>query len=228
MPEKDTERLSEEVRQNLDLLRKDLPRRIDILAISRRSKIPWKSLEYRESLIWRFADLGPGAYDEFCKERMVSAITLTRAAAETLAAMWCLRNQIQIALDSRAVGDLHEHVMKGWMGSSNPDADFPSAHRVYKHLIKRTDEDSFRESYETLSEFSHPNYAGAAGLFSRSNWREMTTEFGPDTERLRAARSICINCLSATVMMFMQMYNQVGESIPDLAKLCEELLDGKS
>lgn len=68
------EELMEEIRGRLSAIEASLPRELDILAVSPRSKLPFKALSYRETLIWRMAELSRTAYEVFAAGRLASAI----------------------------------------------------------------------------------------------------------------------------------------------------------
>jgi hypothetical protein len=50
--------LMDEIRGRLELFECNLPERVDAMAVSSTSKLPFKVLLYREALIWRMAELG--------------------------------------------------------------------------------------------------------------------------------------------------------------------------
>lgn len=89
--------LLEEIRNRLSDIEACLPDQIDILAVSPRSKLPFKALTYRGTLIWRMAELSRTAYEAFKDDKLASAILLTRGAVETCAALWYLRNIVSAA-----------------------------------------------------------------------------------------------------------------------------------
>src|ERR1700760_389381 len=101
----------DEIRERLQSLESNLPKDLDAMDVSRTAKLPWKALLIREALIWRMAELGRSAFENFEKDRLVSAIVLTRAAAETLAALWYLWGKIAAAVESNDVGDIDTHLM---------------------------------------------------------------------------------------------------------------------
>jgi hypothetical protein len=79
--------LMDEIRKRVELLELSLPKHLDAMDVSRTAKLPWKALLYREALIWRMTELSRAAFENFEKDRLVAAIVLTRAAAETFAAL---------------------------------------------------------------------------------------------------------------------------------------------
>jgi hypothetical protein len=83
--EKTSASLLNDIRERVGMLETSLPRRVDAMALSTISKLPYKALLYREALIWRMAELGREALESFEKDKLVSAIVLTRAAVAPLA-----------------------------------------------------------------------------------------------------------------------------------------------
>lgn len=108
----------DEIRKGLELLESNLPKRVDAMAVSRTSKLPFKALLYREALIWRMVELGRGAFESFGKDRLVSGIVFTRAAVETTAALWYLCEKVATAVESNAVGDIDDYLMKLVVGTA--------------------------------------------------------------------------------------------------------------
>ena len=54
--------LMDEIRQRLEVLESNLLKRVDAMAVSRISKLPYKVLFYREALMWRMVELGRTAF----------------------------------------------------------------------------------------------------------------------------------------------------------------------
>ena len=90
-----------EVKERLISFERRLPRQIDILALSR-SKLPFKALEYRETLIWRITELGQAAVQHFDAKKLVAAMLLTRAAVEAAAALYYLHSKVVAAIEAGA------------------------------------------------------------------------------------------------------------------------------
>ena len=52
-----------EIRETLGVLESNLPQQVDGYALSKKSKLPWKVLLYRDALIWRIVELGRSALE---------------------------------------------------------------------------------------------------------------------------------------------------------------------
>jgi hypothetical protein len=196
-----------EVRGRVELLESNLPRRVDGYGISPHSKLPSKILSYREALIWRMAELSSCALENFENERLASAITLTRAAVETSAALWYLRTKLEDAVHARAVGDIDDYLMRLIMGSKT-NSDLPQAINVLTfvdHVNKQID--GFRHQYDNLSEFAHPNWAGIGFLYSKPDSQNLWTDFGANIRGLESTKLAGAVSLSVALMILKETTN---------------------
>lgn len=114
--EKSSEHLIEEIRPRLEAIEGSLPTRIDPIGLSR-SKVPFKALAYRETLIWRMSELARAAFDNFEGDRLAAAILLTRAAIETTAALWFLLTKLSKAVNAGNIENVDHHLMRLVMGN---------------------------------------------------------------------------------------------------------------
>lgn len=99
--------LLKEAKQRCQLLSECLPKRVDYTA-----KIPWKAMVCREALIWRTEELARTAYEMFTRNELASAVILTRACMESVAAMWYLQEKIQHVIDTKEAGETANNVIR--------------------------------------------------------------------------------------------------------------------
>lgn len=220
-----TEELMEEIRGRLSTIEGSLPREMDILAVSPRSKLPFKALSYRETLIWRMAELSRTAYEAFAAGRLASAILLTRGAVETCAALWFLKTKVTAAVKTGTVGDIDSYLMR-LIGGSRIDKELPQAINVLnfvdcveKHL------EGFRHQYDILSEFAHPNRSGTTGLYSKIDRESFSVNFGQNPRDLKSPKHVGVINLSVALELFEHTYNDLGKEYPAFMRLCEAALD---
>ena len=125
------EDMTKEVQQRLNLLSESLPLQIDPIGLSR-TKLPFKVLNYREALIWRMVELSYVAFQAFQARQFAAAITLTRAAVETVAALWYLEEKAAAALKDDKLTDLDSYIML--LSGNYLRDDFPNPLRVRKFI----------------------------------------------------------------------------------------------
>jgi hypothetical protein len=223
-----------EIRGRLELLESSLPKRVDAMEVSPISKLPFKALLYREALIWRMAELGRGAFESFEKDKLVSAIVLTRAAVETSAALWYLCAKVDAAVKSSAVGEIDDYLMRLMMGratgyrTSDPSTTGPASPRPIRvgAFLKEVDKDigGFSHQYGILSEYAHPNWAGTALLYSKPDWENRWTDFAQNIRGGDSTKDIGVGNLSVALMIFERSYTRIGDLMPTFIALCESRL----
>jgi hypothetical protein len=158
----------QEIARHIEILESNLPKRVDPASISLKAKLPFKALDYRGALMWRFVELCRCALDSFNGGDLAAATILTRAAMETVAALWYLSGKTKSVVDMQTVGDLDEFLMRLLMGSKVNSA-MPQPVNVLTFVERVNAQfDGFRQQYDELSEFSHPNWAGT----SKTKFRE--------------------------------------------------------
>ena len=231
--ERDIPALIEEIRGRIELLESNLPTRVDAMAVSPISKLPYKGMLYREALVWRMAELGREALESFEKNRLVSAIVLTRAAVETSAALWYLCKKVDEVVKSGVVGDIDNNLMRLMMGSATgasaddanaTDSVLPRPIKV-GDFLKQVEKDikGFSHQYGILSEYAHPNWAGTALLYSKPKPEDRSTIFGQNI-RGSNTKNIGVVNLSVALMMFDRSYNRIADLMPTFISLCENRL----
>ncbi len=222
--EESTASLLNEIRGRLELLEASLPRRVDAMAVSPTSKLPFNVLCYRETLIWRMSELGRSAFENYENDKLASAILLTRAAVETSAALWYLCGKIEAIAESGIVGDSGDYMMRLMMGSKTDPA-LPEAINVLT-FVKRVEKDieGFLHQYDSLSEFAHPNWAGTALLYSKPDPTNLWTDFGANL-RSENSKNIGVVNLSVALMFFERSYNRIADLMPGFITLCESQLN---
>jgi len=222
--------LMDEIRGRLELLESNLPQRVDAMAVSPTSKLPFKVLLYREALIWRMVELGRPAFENFERDRLVSGIVLARAAVETSAALWFLCAKVAAAVASNAVGDIDDYLMKLVAGmatgapktdASTSDATLPRPVRVAAFLNQADkDIEGFSHQYGILSEYAHPNWAGTVLLYAKHDPENRLTDFGHNMREGDNTKRIGICNLSVALAMFETSYNRITDLVPNFVRLC--------
>jgi hypothetical protein len=111
------EHLTNEIDGRLRSLESMRIHRLDAMAVSPASKLPYKAMLYCEGLLWRMAELSRAAFENFENDRLVSAILLTRAAVETSAALWYLWARLDVTVQSGNLADIDDCLMRLTMGT---------------------------------------------------------------------------------------------------------------
>ncbi len=199
-----------------------LPSTVDPAAISVTAKIPFKVVSLREALLHRAAELAGVACDLFRRNRVVSAFLITRGLLETAAVLCDLRDRVVGAIDTSMLSELDDFLMRALMGSRETNAKIQALNvmTIVDRVAKKTT--FYRNSYDTLSEFAHPNWSGVLASYSKHDAKNLLVNLGADVAKMspRIGLPILIGVLEA----FIFCYKDLGLRLPDFIKLCEQSL----
>jgi hypothetical protein len=220
-----TEKQLDEARARLRIFAKCLPTVVDPASISLSAKIPYKATCFREALIWRAEELGRTACEHYERGDVIAAILLTRGLTETAAAVWYLKELIERQLASGIETDLDEKMMALLMGHKNL-RDMPQAINVLKFL-DRVDKaiPGFRKSYDSMSEYAHPNWAGTSYVYSKDDRQRILTNFGRGIQPRELHAEWGLKCLVGSLQIFEFAYNEIADLMPRFIAACEADLE---
>jgi len=215
------ETLLAEARSRLEALGQSLPTQVDPASISFSAKIPFKALCYREGLIWRAEELGRTACETYALGDIVAGILLTRALTETAAALWYLKELIEDQLADGPKPDLNEKVEALLLGHKIA-SDMPQAINVLTFL-DRIDKTipGVRQSYDRMSEYAHPNWAGTAFAYSKNDRELILTNFGRGVRGSDLHSLLGLDCLLGSLRIFEYAYNHIADIMPKFIEVCE-------
>lgn len=217
------ETLFAEANARLDLLEGARPKTVDGFGLSSISKLPFIAINYRESLLWRVVQLGRCAFENFENNKLAAAILLTRATVETSAALWYLRTKLENVIESKTLGSVHNDLVRLSMGSKTDTDILPTAINVLNFVdLVGKDIDGFRDQYDRLSEFAHPNWAGTTLLFSKRDESQTVANFGENMRGGDSARTTGVVNLAVSLQMFETSYNSITDLMPEFVSLCEQ------
>lgn len=201
-----------------------LPRRVDPVTISLIAKIPFKALLVRELLIHRIDELGIVACDLFEKRTPVSAFIITRALLETAASMYCLHRRVSEVIQTAQIGAVDEFLMKTLSGWKDPGAQIQAVNVLT--LVDRVNRDlpHFRQAYDALSEFAHPNWSGVEGAYGEVDFQKLWVDLG-HSNRVPTRTGLC--ALVGGLELFFHFYTGMLSHMSEFTRICEEALAGR-
>lgn len=185
-----------------------LPSELYVGSLTLNSKLPFKAFEIRELLIHRASDLANGAINIFDEEMIVPAIVLVRSLIETTALLYSLYERTQGFLIRKDVAEYDQFLMSCLVGSRDKEAKYQSIN-VLNH-IDRFERlvPGFRQMYDSLSEYAHPNWAGLKGAYGTTDKEKYVTRFG--TRSARSTPGVGVAALAGTLLVFHHYYNALG------------------
>jgi hypothetical protein len=195
-------------------IRNALPKELYAGAYTLHSKLPFKADSLREVLIHRVSDLADVALELFTGEKLVPAFIITRSVVETTALIYRVDQKSKEFISNRDERTYDEFLMKGLLGSR--DGTTPEESHNILTAIQHLDKEfgGLSQMYATLCEFTHPNYSGAMGSYSRLDKENHVLLLGSDQRRPPLAFGLgpLIGCLA----IFTGFYNEAGEAIAEI------------
>ena len=195
-------------------IRDALPKSIHAGEFTLKSKLPYKASSFREVLIHRASDLADVAIDLYESNRLVPAFVLTRAVIETTAVLFWLHKKAERFVETHDEKAFDEFLMKGLMGSKDGTTNHES-HNVLTavdHLDKEFP--GLRDMYNSLCEFTHPNWSGAMGAYSELEKEKYVLHLGK--EHRPPALALGLAPLIGALSMFAHYYNELAAVIQSI------------
>jgi hypothetical protein len=192
-------------------LGQSLPKSIEVAALGVRSKAPYQLIVVREALIWRTEELARYACNSIESEDFAVAAILTRSITENAALTWKLK-EILDKRASKSPEELNTALMRALAGSKVWE-EAPDPYNVLSCLdVLDKIIGGARQTYESLSEFSHPNWRGVLGLYSKTDREKFITYFGHGFGGSLAKHQIT-TALCAALGVFEYAYNAISDEM---------------
>jgi hypothetical protein len=158
-------KVNPETLEILDELRKSLPDHIEDNRKQDGISIFFKAEVAKVSLTSRLLDLVTGTILLAEREHYVPAIVLTRACLETAAALYNLNTKLLNFMESGDESSFEESIDKIAVGTRDEKTPIDAVNILT--IIDKLDKDfpNMRKIYDQLSEYAHPNWAGALGSY---------------------------------------------------------------
>jgi hypothetical protein len=176
-----------------------------------KSRIPFKAASVRELLAHRMHDLAKSAVSDLDMHAVVPGATLTRAAVETVAVLYCLNQEMVSFLATQDAARINSFLMSSLTGSRDSDAPARSVNVLT--LIDKVAKElpGFRHSYDNLSEYTHPNWSGLLGSYGTVDREQHILHLGirDPTYGMRATT----HALAGALHTFKHFYVQSGENL---------------
>lgn len=190
-------------------IRGSLPKELYAGSFTLRSKLPYKSASFREMLIHRISDIADVAIDLYENDSLVPAFIETRAVVETTAMVYWLYQRSCEFLEKPDEDCFDEFLMKGMLGSR----DGMTKHESYNVLtaVDRLDKEfnGLRQMYDTLCEFTHPNWSGLMGSYSKLDKEKYLLHLGK--EHRKPPLAFGLGPLIGSLCIFQHYYNALAD-----------------
>jgi hypothetical protein len=201
-----------EAQARVAALQVSLPKSIEAAALGVRSKAPFQLLAVREALIWRTEELGRNACDALDRQDFAAAGLLIRGVLESAALLWHLLDKLRNRA-GRTPEEWNDALMRV-LGGTRTLPGLPQAINILT-CVDQMDKKipGIRKSYDSLSEYAHPNFVGVVGLFSVRDEANLATHFQRGA-RADITGPHLTNALIGSLIAFDYCYNKIADEMP--------------
>ena len=198
----------ETARAVTEAIAQSLPPQVDPAALTVNSKLPFKVLSLRELLIHRVSALAVAAVDLHDKGNHLAAATITRSILETTAVAFAIEKNLNKFLRVQDVKALDRFLMKILIASGAPDANHPAIDITGLVNSVNTRKPGFKDSYNQLCEYVHPNWAGLLGTFGQVDQASLILSLG--SSQYAGAWATGVDALVNSLEEFQRIYASLG------------------
>lgn len=217
----ETRALVEEIRTLARRLTVSLPEGVDLLQLSEQTKTAAKVQLIREASLWRQEEITRTALLSYEQGDLVVPAMLTRAAMETAALIMYVSEKVERALSHGATAELDVQ-LSGILTGSKSWPETPGAVNVLTLVDRVTKKiDSFRQSYDFLSEATHPNWAGTHGAYSKLDRSTMMVSYSRRGEQGENKATGVLKPLAGSLELFIGYYEYLGDMLLPFARVCD-------
>lgn len=202
-------------------IRSCLPKELHARSFTLKSKLPYKAGSFREVLIHRVSDLADVAIDLYESGRLVPAFVMTRAVVETTAVVYWLHKKSRDLIEKQDEKAFDEFLMKGMLGSKDKTTRYESYNvlTAVDHLDNEFP--GLRDMYNTLCEFTHPNWSGVMGSYSSVESEKYLLHLGKEHRQPPLAFGLAP--LIGGLSMFQHYYNELAEVLTSINDSYEDV-----
>lgn len=190
-------------------IRDSLPKELYAGSFTLKSKLPYKAASFREVLIHRVSDIADMAIELYESNRPAPAFLATRALLETVAMLYWHYQKSCKFIENSDEDSYDEFLMKGMLGSRDETTKLDS-YNVLTAVDQLDKEfENFRKMYDRLCEFTHPNWSGVMGSYSRLDNEKHTLYLGK--EHANPPLALGLGPLIGGLAIFQDYYNAMSD-----------------
>ena len=195
------------------------------------SKLPYKVMNFVNSMNWRMKECGEGALLLLESDYTHPALMLIRSAMENAAIIISLADVIDDVIERKNVSVETDKKLMLLLFGNNYRKDDPftgiddtlyKAERIGKH-VKRAEElyPGFQRYYSYLCEFVHPNYDGVSQSYSVLHIDEDYTTFGPNLKSSHELYDSFTITLVLALSIYLNQIQSIEDNLENFIHLCD-------
>jgi hypothetical protein len=189
-------------------------------------KVIWMVQSFIQLTIHRAVDLFEALSVSWESSKPSVAFVLARAIIENAATIFDLQDQIEKHTKLGEFTEIHEAVQVRLMGGR--DKESPILVPNILNAIDKADKKykTFREHYELMSEFAHPNYSGMHGLYGKIDRERLTFHIKGESGINDITLSFLLYSLSVSLFVIRDSIHNLESLYPAIWYLSD--LDGSN
>jgi hypothetical protein len=183
------------------------------------SKIAWKIALFSNSMAHRFVALAEGAAVSWNASNPLSAVLNARASMETFASYYEFSKQLSNLVPVNDFEAIDNLITKCLFGTRDEELlkEFPDlrARQILNSIdmVDKTTIPGFRNHYDDLSEYCHPNSFGHRGLFSSRDRQTGVTTF-----EMKRDFIVPLKAALGMAALFKRSMNSIDADLRNLAR----------
>lgn len=199
--------------------------KIDPAQISLESKTAFKIATFRETMLWRYCETLRGVVGAMKEELNLPAVILCRSGLEVAAISYYFGKMLAASVEKSNISEADELVTKMILGSKEKGWDYQAVNILT--ALDHTDREfsGMRKLYDSLSEYSHPNWHGSGNLFARNDAQKLITRFGISKEKDKQVNGLLISASMISIHVASSSIDKIADLIPKFANLHEEKIN---
>ncbi len=185
-------------------------------------KVVWNLQCYVQLALHRVVDLSSETCNAWNSKKPVVAIILVRAVIENCAYLYDIASKLRMNIQNNDFQSIHDLIINRMMGSRTIKGSQESVNVMT--VIDKVDKTiaGFRDHYEFLCDFCHPNYSGMHGLYGKINREKIYFDLNRDFGLTEQVFTFILTGLLPGLLMFEESLNQIEKTYPALIKLSNE------
>jgi hypothetical protein len=191
-----------------------LPAQISFPASTSASKLNFKALTLREVLAHRVHELASVAIELYDRDLAIPAFIMSRAVLETVCLLYSFYQSVQrFKLDQDKL-KFDEFLSKALAGSRNKSTPY-EALNILSSIDKADKEfDGLKRMYDSLCEFTHPNWSGVLGAYGKIDDGSQCVNFEVEFRSKKNGQGFAPFIMS--LFVFADYYNGLGEEFEQM------------
>lgn len=179
---------------------------------------------YRESVLQRIIELTESTYTLYLSKQYLAAVITARSCQESIAVLNFINVKLVTFSRTKDLRHLVNTLERLTFGFSD-DNEFPEKISIMNCIdsVDKTLGGQFRQHYNLLSEYAHPNYLGTFGSFGKPDYESLDIVISPNKDMIETMKKH-VEC---TIVICFELLNIIQKECEDVfntaLETCKEM-----